>query len=147
MTNETNARGILADSQIEALAAAGAILAPPFAPGQAQPASLDLRLGARAWRMRASFLPGGRKAAARVAELSLPARLEVVVEFVLDAVDEFAQEGIEVQAGDPRRGDACHLRDPLEVPDERLGGSGVLEQATTSRASRGGSKVRNISTP
>ncbi len=73
MTNETNAgaRGILADSQIEALAAAGAIVAPPFAVGQAQPASLDLRLGARAWRMRASFLPGGRKAVERVAELSL----------------------------------------------------------------------------
>jgi dCTP deaminase len=30
----------------------------PFAPGQIQPASIDLRLGAVAWRVRASFLPG-----------------------------------------------------------------------------------------
>ena len=30
----------------------------PFAADQVQPASLDLRLGERAWRVRASFLPG-----------------------------------------------------------------------------------------
>ena len=30
----------------------------PFAPGQIQPASIDLRLGAVAYRVRASFLPG-----------------------------------------------------------------------------------------
>ena len=30
----------------------------PFAPGQIQPASIDLRLGAKAFRVRASFLPG-----------------------------------------------------------------------------------------
>ena len=30
----------------------------PIEPGQLQPASLDLRLGATAWRVRASFLPG-----------------------------------------------------------------------------------------
>ena len=30
----------------------------PIAPEQIQPASLDLRLGATAWRVRASFLPG-----------------------------------------------------------------------------------------
>jgi dCTP deaminase len=30
----------------------------PFAPGQIQPASIDLRLGPVAWRVRASFLPG-----------------------------------------------------------------------------------------
>ena len=74
MANETRSdegRGILADRQIEALAAAGAILSPPFAEGQAQPASLDLRIGARAWRLRASFLPGGRKVADRAAELAL----------------------------------------------------------------------------
>jgi dCTP deaminase len=51
--------GILAAHQIEALAAAGAIRHDrPFAVGQVQPASLDLRLGARAYRVRASFLPG-----------------------------------------------------------------------------------------
>ena len=52
-------RGILAAHQIAALAEAGAVLREaPFANGQIQPASLDLRLGKRAWRMRASFLPG-----------------------------------------------------------------------------------------
>ena len=54
-------QGIFAAHQIAALAQDGAILpSKPFAPGQIQPASLDLRLGRRAWRMRASFLPGGR---------------------------------------------------------------------------------------
>ena len=32
--------------------------AAPIEPGQLQPASLDLRLGAEAFRVRASFLPG-----------------------------------------------------------------------------------------
>ena len=54
-----NGSGILAAHQIEALAEAGAILRDqPFAVGQVQPASLDLRLGRRAFRVRASFLPG-----------------------------------------------------------------------------------------
>ena len=52
-------QGILPAHRIAALAEAGAIeLAQPFAQGQIQPASLDLRLAKRAWRMRASFLPG-----------------------------------------------------------------------------------------
>ena len=56
-------RGILAAHQIAALAEAGAIHNElPFATGQLQPASLDLRLGKRAWRMRASFLPGKTRA-------------------------------------------------------------------------------------
>ncbi len=51
-------QGIFAAHQIAALAKAGGILpAAPFAENQIQPASLDLRLGRRAWRMRASFLP------------------------------------------------------------------------------------------
>ena len=53
-------QGIFAAHQIAALAQNGVILSKPFAPDQIQPASLDLRLGSRAWRMRASFLPGGR---------------------------------------------------------------------------------------
>ncbi len=57
-------QGIFAAHQIEALAKAGAIAAAlPFAENQIQPASLDLRLGRRAWRMRASFLPGARSVA------------------------------------------------------------------------------------
>ena len=51
--------GILPAHAISALANAGAISVPmPLVEGQVQPASLDLRLGRRAWRMRASFLPG-----------------------------------------------------------------------------------------
>ena len=52
-------RGILSGEQIEAAISAGFIhLASPAADKQIQPASLDLRLGKRAWRIRASFLPG-----------------------------------------------------------------------------------------
>lgn len=51
--------GILSSKQIAAAIDAGIIsLASPPADGQIQPASLDLRLGKRVWRIRASFLPG-----------------------------------------------------------------------------------------
>ena len=67
------AAGILPCQSIEALAAAGAIGAStPLEAGQAQPASLDLRLGARCWRVRASFLPGpGRKVAERLQAVAM----------------------------------------------------------------------------
>jgi dCTP deaminase len=52
------ASGILPDRAISGLIDGGAITAhPPVGTDQIQPASLDLRLGARAWRVRASFLP------------------------------------------------------------------------------------------
>ena len=52
-------QGILPDREIAALWENGALAAPrPLAADQIQPASLDLRLGERAWRVRASFLPG-----------------------------------------------------------------------------------------
>jgi dCTP deaminase len=51
--------GIFSARLIEQLAAAGAIrTARPFDADQVQPASLDLRLGAKAYRLRSSFLPG-----------------------------------------------------------------------------------------
>jgi dCTP deaminase len=51
--------GILPCQAIEALIAGGGVIADqPFDHDQVQPASLDLRLGARVWRVRASFLPG-----------------------------------------------------------------------------------------
>ena len=51
--------GILPSQAIRALIAAGEIKgAPEIAPEQIQPASLDLRLGKVAYRIRASFLPG-----------------------------------------------------------------------------------------
>ena len=56
--SDPDAPGVLPCQRIEALARDGAIAAPPFADGQVQPASLDLRLGDVAYRVRASFLPG-----------------------------------------------------------------------------------------
>jgi dCTP deaminase len=66
-------KGILPDRMIAALAEAGGICPPhPFANDQIQPASLDLRLGAIAYRVRASFLPGpGTAVVRRIAELKL----------------------------------------------------------------------------
>jgi dCTP deaminase len=53
------AEGILSSRQIEKAIDAGIINpASPVSENQIQPASLDLRLGKRAWRIRASFLPG-----------------------------------------------------------------------------------------
>ena len=57
-TTETPS-GILPSQAIEALIASGNItLAEPILANQLQPASLDLRLGKFAYRVRASFLPG-----------------------------------------------------------------------------------------
>ena len=65
-------KGILPDRMIAALAREGAILpASEFAPDQIQPASLDLRLGDVAYRVRASFLPGRTTVAQRIDELKL----------------------------------------------------------------------------
>lgn len=51
--------GVLSDRQIQTLVTKGQIAADaPLEPAQIQPASLDLRLGQRAYRVRASFLSG-----------------------------------------------------------------------------------------
>ncbi|MEF2072268.1 2'-deoxycytidine 5'-triphosphate deaminase [Consotaella aegiceratis] len=67
--------GILPDRELEALFESGAITAPrPRDADQIQPASLDLRLGATAYRVRASFLPGkGQTVAAKLDRFSLHA--------------------------------------------------------------------------
>ncbi|MGO8954474.1 MAG: 2'-deoxycytidine 5'-triphosphate deaminase [Rhodomicrobium sp.] len=53
------AHGILPSQAIGSLIETGGISASkPVLPGQVQPASLDLRLGARVHRVRASFMPG-----------------------------------------------------------------------------------------
>lgn len=58
----TDAPGVLPRQTIAGLIDAGALVAdPPVDPVQLQPASLDLRLGGVAWRVRASFLPGRDK--------------------------------------------------------------------------------------
>ena len=54
--------GILADHHIHALFASGALKSSRLLDAdQIQPASLDLRLGAKAYRVRASFMPGPNK--------------------------------------------------------------------------------------
>ena len=65
--------GVQPDSQIRALIDAGAIAATPIIiDAQVQPASLDLRLGTIAYRVRASFLAGhGRSVATRIAEFEM----------------------------------------------------------------------------
>ena len=65
-------RGILPDEMIGALIRDGAIIAEyEFVQGQIQPASLDLRLGDIAYRVRASFLPGRATVAERIEHLKL----------------------------------------------------------------------------
>lgn len=55
----TNAKaGVLVDASLHALLNAGGLtVQTPLVPGQIQPASLDLRLGAKAYRVQAGFLP------------------------------------------------------------------------------------------
>ncbi len=67
--------GVLPSQAIAALVASGAIRAdPPVDPAAIQPASLDLRLGTRAHRVRASFLAGaGRRVADRLPEFEMHA--------------------------------------------------------------------------
>ena len=65
--------GVYASQQIEAMIARGEIRTDtPMPEGQVQPASLDLRLGTVAYRVRASFLAGtGRSVADRLAEFEM----------------------------------------------------------------------------
>ena len=67
------ATGVLPAQSLRLLIAQGAITAlRPVDPAQVQPASLDLRLGTKAYRVRASFLAGaGRKVAARLDEFTM----------------------------------------------------------------------------
>jgi len=65
--------GILPCQSIESLIAMDAIASEgPFDADQVQPASLDLRLGGRIWRVRASFLPGlGRRVMDRLPDVAM----------------------------------------------------------------------------
>lgn len=65
--------GVLPSQSIETMIARDQIsAATPIARDQVQPASLDLRLGTRAYRIRASFLAGaGRSVSERLAEFSM----------------------------------------------------------------------------
>lgn len=62
--------GILPCQAIDTLIAAGAVTSDtPFDADQVQPASLDLRLSDRGWRVRASFLPGERTVETRIQDV------------------------------------------------------------------------------
>lgn len=106
----TEEQGIFAAHQIEALAEAGAIRPlQPFAAGQIQPASLDLRLGQRAWRVRASFLPGARSVLEAIAvqalheiDLAGGAVLETGCVYVAELMEEFALPGDIAAAANPK---------------------------------------------
>ena len=65
--------GVLPAQSISAMITRGEITAAPaIDPAQVQPASLDMRLGTKAYRVRASFLSGqGRKLADRLAEFQM----------------------------------------------------------------------------
>jgi dCTP deaminase len=70
--SELNRPGILPCQSIQALIDQGSILSHgPFDRDQVQPASLDLRLASRCWRVRASFLPGRHTVAERIAEVAM----------------------------------------------------------------------------
>ena len=68
-------QGVLSDREIRDLIQAGGIAAEEeIEPGQIQPASLDLRLGAVAYRVRASFLAGkGRTVRERLEDFQMHA--------------------------------------------------------------------------
>jgi dCTP deaminase len=71
-----DSHGILPGQHLRALAESGQIrAAAPVEPVQIQPASLDLRLGARAYRIRASFLPGRAR---RVEEALQPLAMHAI---------------------------------------------------------------------
>ncbi len=79
--------GILPAQEIVRMHERGEIAGLPFEQGQVQPASLDLRMGPRAWRVRASFLPSMRTSVSeRLKELSLH-------QFELDADGEVLEQG------------------------------------------------------
>jgi dCTP deaminase len=73
MSSASVASGILPAQAVRHLVADGAIVVEaPLADGQIQPASIDLRLGGVAYRVRASFLPiPGQEIARKLADLTL----------------------------------------------------------------------------
>jgi len=103
--------GILPVQAIRGLIAAGQVqLAAPLLPEQLQPASLDLRLGAKAYRVRASFLPGrDTRVADKLAELRLHtidlaggAVLETGCVYIVPLLESMALPGTLAAAANPK---------------------------------------------
>ncbi len=82
----SNAHGVLSDSDLKRAIAQGWIGADaPFLDDQLQPASLDLRLGESAYRLRASFLPGaGAKVRDRLDDELVMHRIDLTAGAVLE---------------------------------------------------------------
>ena len=77
-TEEAYSTGIFPSQRIRQLIGAGQVWANvPVADDQIQPASLDLRLGPVAYRVRASFLPNRSTVRTRLEDLSLQAPVEM----------------------------------------------------------------------
>jgi len=104
-------RGILPDHMIAELAQDGAIvLDRALQPDQIQPASLDLRLGGVAYRVRASFLPGPQTTVAeRIDELKLHqialgegAVLETSCVYIVPLLESLALPGDIAGAANPK---------------------------------------------
>jgi dCTP deaminase len=105
------AHGILPDRMIAAVALGREILSPqPIGDDQIQPASIDLRLGEVAYRVRASFLPGpGATVAERIDELKLHeisladgAVLETNCVYIVPLLESLALPGEIVAAANPK---------------------------------------------
>ncbi len=99
----TEASGVLPFQSIEALIAGGGVRAPGgVGADQVQPASLDLRLGMRAWRVRASFLPrAGHGVLSRIADVAMH-ELDLAAGAVLERGCVYIaeiQEGLDLPAG------------------------------------------------
>ena len=99
MAKSNATSGILPAQAIRALMADGALkLARPLADRQLQPASIDLRLGTKAYRVRASFLPGpGHTVASKLddlklheIDLSVPAVLETGCVYIVPLLESLA---------------------------------------------------------
>jgi len=84
--SESPREGVLPAEEIEALIADGAIaLGGPLGARQLQPASLDLTLGVRGWRVRASFLPSrARRVADRLEDGLMMHEIDLSREAVLE---------------------------------------------------------------
>lgn len=100
MSSATNsAAGVLPSQALEAMIASGQIRArTPIVPEQVQPSSLDLRLGAEAYRVRASFLANGTDTITSKLEqyrlhtldLTRPAVLEKGCVYIVPLLEELA---------------------------------------------------------
>jgi dCTP deaminase len=103
--------GILPVQAIRALISAKSLAASePFEAGQIQPASVDLRLGPKAYRVRASFLPGhGGSVAERLEDLKLHefditngAVLETGCVYVVPLLESLSLPGVIAASANPK---------------------------------------------